>query len=95
MRPLLAHCRCETAIEYDSYDVQKLNEYFRHKVWLARGAKLGLERLRDCKMQVGGHCGVMTDSQLYVRSLWNHESFRSIDGAAGSTSQSEQILKPP
>lgn len=28
MRPLLAHCRCESAIEYDSYDVQELNEEF-------------------------------------------------------------------
>ncbi len=28
MRPLLAHCRCETAMEYDSYDVQELNEEF-------------------------------------------------------------------
>ena len=28
MRPLLAYCKCETAIDYDSYDVQELNEEF-------------------------------------------------------------------
>ena len=36
MRPLLAHCRFETAVEYDSYDVQELNDEFVMKGGLHR-----------------------------------------------------------
>ena len=39
MRALLAHCGLETAVEYDSYDVQELNDEFAMKGGLHRVLK--------------------------------------------------------
>ena len=41
-------------------------------VW---GVTLGLKRSQNCMMRVGGHFSVITDLQLYVRSLRNKRHF--------------------
>ena len=85
MRALLAHCGFETAVEYDSYDVQELNDEFAIRAGL-HGALISSWRPLWFHNGSAAMCEALCGTQVIL------------DGVTGSTSQSKQSpnsLKSP